>query len=75
MDGLTGLKTVAIRLRRPRALRTPWVFLGRPMEERMRVILKKGMAVSGWWYLGERECGLGGLVRWNLLCMVSIRVN
>ena len=37
---------MAIRFRRPRALRTPCVFLGRPIDERMRVILKKGIASS-----------------------------
>ena len=43
MEGLTGLKTVAIRFRRPKALSTPCVFLGRPIDERMSVILKYGI--------------------------------
>ena len=43
MEGLTGLKTVAIRFRRPNALSTPCVFLGRPIDERMSVILKYGI--------------------------------
>ena len=55
MDGLTGLKTVAIRFRRPKALRTPCVFFGSPIEERIRVILKKGMFSD---VLGPHEIGL-----------------
>ena len=34
------------RLCRPRALRTPLDFLGRPMAERMRVTRKKEVAVG-----------------------------
>ena len=53
-----GLKTVAIRFRSPKALRTPCIFLGRPMDERMSVILKKGIASSRRQDLGERSRGL-----------------
>ena len=43
-EGLTGWKTVAIRFLRPKALSTPLVLLERPIEERISVILKKGIA-------------------------------
>jgi hypothetical protein len=41
--GDTGWKTVAIRFRSPRALRTLVDFAGRPMAERMSVIRKYDM--------------------------------
>ena len=54
MEGLTGLKTVAIRFRRPKAFSTPCVFLGRPIDERMSVILKYGIV----WIKEESKFGL-----------------
>lgn len=48
------MKTVFIRLLRPRAARTPRVLVGKPMPERRRVMRKKGIVggdsidVRGW---------------------------
>ena len=63
MEGLTGLKTVAIRFRKPKALSTPCVFLGRPIDERMSVILKYGIV----WTMEEDKVRLdfdGSLLGW-----------
>ena len=75
MEGLTGLKTVAIRFRRPKALSTPCVFLGRPIDERMSVILKYGIV----WTVEEGKVRLeldGSVIRRpekvpNLECLVK----